>query len=100
VLGLKLAPLNDNVRRRADVPKNVKGVVVTGIADDSPLAALGIQPGDVIQSINQQPVTTPQQAEAKLKEAQASRNKQVLLLINRHGTSEYLALSIANNDKG
>jgi serine protease Do len=100
VLGLKLAPLNDNVRRRADVPKNVKGVVVTGIADDSPLAALGIQPGDVIQSINQQPVTTPQQAEAKLKEAQASKNKQVLLLINRHGTSEYLALSIANNDKG
>jgi serine protease Do len=100
VLGLKLAPLNDNMRRRAEVPKNVKGVVVTGIADDSPLAALGIQPGDVIQSINQQPVTTPQQAEAKLKEAQASKSKQVLLLINRHGTSEYLALSIANNDKG
>jgi serine protease Do len=99
-LGLTLAPLNDNLRRRAEVPKNVKGVVVMGVADDSPLAALGIQPGDVIQSVNQQPVTTPQQAEAKLKDAQASRNKQVLLLINRHGTSEYLALSLASNDKG
>jgi serine protease Do len=99
-LGLKLAPLSENMRRRAAVPKSVKGVVVTGIADDSPLAALGIQPGDVIQSVNQQPVTTPQQAEARLKEAQNSKNKQVLLLINRHGTSEYLALSLASNDKG
>jgi serine protease Do len=97
-LGLKLAPLTDNMRRRADVPKNVKGVVVTDVADNSPLAALGIQPGDVIQSINQQPVTSPQQAETRLKEAQNSKNKQVLLLINRHGTSEYLALSLASNE--
>jgi serine protease Do len=95
-LGLKLAPLNDQMRRRVNAPKSVKGVVVTGIEDNSPLAALGIQPGDVIQSINQQPVTTPQQAEAKLKEAQVAKNKSVLLLINRHGTSEYLALSLAN----
>ena len=58
-MGVKLAPLNEQLRRQAQVPKNVKGVVVTAVADDSPLAALGIQPGDVIQSINQQPVTTP-----------------------------------------
>ncbi len=75
-------------------------MVVTGVADDSPLASLGIQPGDVIQSINQQPVTTPQQAETKLKEAQSGKNKNVLLLINRHGTNEYLALNRAGGDTG
>jgi serine protease Do len=96
-LGLKLAPLNDQLRKRIDVPKNVKGVVVTAIADDSPFAELGIQPGDVIESINQQPVTTPQQVAAKLKEAQAGKDKNVLLLVNRHGTSQYLALSMASN---
>jgi serine protease Do len=95
-MGVKLAPLNEQLRRQAQVPKNVKGVVVTAVADDSPLAALGIQPGDVIQSINQQPVTTPRQAESKLKEAQASK-KTALLLINRHGLNEYLALSLASD---
>ncbi|HEX7968466.1 MAG TPA: DegQ family serine endoprotease [Stellaceae bacterium] len=96
-MGVKLAPLNEQLRRQAHVPKQVKGVIVTAVADDSPLAALGIQPGDVIQSINQQSVTTPKQAESKLKEAQTAKTKNVLLLINRHGTNEYLALSLAKD---
>jgi serine protease Do len=99
-LGLKLAPLNNETRKRAGVPKDVKGVVVTGVADDSPLAELGIQPGDVIEQINQQPVTSPQQAEAKLKEAQAEKSKNLLLLVNRHGTNQYLALSMNKGDNG
>jgi serine protease Do len=99
-LGLKLAPLTEELRKRAGVAKSVKGVVVTGIEDSSPLAELGIQPGDVIQQINQQPVTTPQQAEARLKEAQAAKGQNLLLLINRHGTSQYLALSMTKGDNG
>jgi serine protease Do len=97
-LGLKLAPLSEQMRKRAGVSKQVKGVVVTAVDDDSPLAELGIQPGDVIQQINQQPVTTPQQAEKKLKEAKKGEN--VLLLINRHGTNQYLALSMSKGDNG
>jgi serine protease Do len=99
-LGLKLAPLTDELRKRAGVGKSVKGVVVTGIDDSSPLAELGIQPGDVIQQINQQPVTTPKQAEAKLKEAQAGKGQNLLLLINRRGTNQYLALSMSKGDNG
>ena len=99
-LGLKLAPLNNEMRKRAGVPKDVKGVVVTAIADDSPLAELGIQPGDVIEQINQQPVSSPQQAEAKLKEAQAEKSKNLLLLVNRRGTNQYLALSMNKGDNG
>jgi serine protease Do len=98
--GLKLAPLTEKMRQRAGVPKHVKGVVVTGVDDSSPLAELGIQPGDVIEQINQQPVTTPQQAEQKLKAAQNSNNKSVLLLINRHGTNQYLALSMTKGENG
>ena len=96
--GLKLAPLTEQMRKKAGVPKRVKGVVVTDIANDSPLAEVGIQPGDVIEQINQQPVNTPQQAEAKLKAA--GKEKSVLLLINRRGTSQYLALSMTKGDNG
>jgi len=75
-------------------------VVVTDIDDNSPLAELGLQPGDVIQQINQQAVTTPQQAEARLKEAQNGKGHNVLLLINRRGTNQYLALSMAKDKDG
>ena len=47
---------------------------------------------------NRQPVTTPQQAEATLKQAKSGGN--VLLLVNRHGTDQYLALSTSNQDNG
>ncbi len=99
-LGVKLAPLTNQLRQRAGVPKDVKGVIVTAIDDSSPLAELGIQPGDVIEQVNQEPVTTPQQAEAKLKQAESGRNKSVLLLINRHGINQYLALSMSKGDNG
>jgi serine protease Do len=99
-LGLQLAPLTEQMRKRASVPKGVKGVVVTAIDAGSPLAALGIQPGDVIQQINQQPVTTPQQAESKLKQAQSGKGQNLLLLINRRGTNQYLALSMGKGDNG
>jgi serine protease Do len=99
-LGLKLSPLNAELRKRAGVPKNVKGVVVTGIADNSPLAELGVQPGDVIEQINQQPVTTPREAEQKLKQATEGKDKNILLLINRRGTNQYLALSMSTSGNG
>jgi serine protease Do len=99
-LGLKLAPLTPELRQRAGVPKDVKGVVVTGVSDNSPLAELGVQPGDVIEQINQEAVTSPKQAEERLKEAQHKKSQNVLLLINRHGTNQYLALQMNKGENG
>jgi len=97
-LGLRLAPLTDEMRERAGVSQEVKGVVVTGVEDGSQVAQAGIQPGDVIEQVNRQPVTTPQEAEASLKQAKSGGN--VLLLVNRHGTDQYLALSTSNEGNG
>jgi len=92
-LGLKLAPLTAELRKQLKVPTGVKGVVVSQIADSSPLADIDLQPGDVIVSVNQEPVTTPKEAVAKLKAAQASTDKSVLLQINRHGVNAFVAWS-------
>jgi serine protease Do len=97
-LGLDLAPLTGRMRSELQVPKDVTGVVVTHIAGDSPAASLGIQPGDVIVSINQKPATSPQAAARELKQA-ASRGN-VLLLLNRHGTNEFVGLSVQNSSPG
>jgi serine protease Do len=93
-LGLQLAPLDDQVRQRLRLGKEVKGVVVAGVKDQSPAAELGIQPGDVIMSINNKSVATPKHAAAALNEAQASSEKNVLLLLNRRGVTQFVGLSL------
>ena len=92
-LGLKLSPLTEDLRKQLHVKAGVKGVVVTAIADDSPLADADLRPGDIIVAINQQPVTNPRDAVAKFKEAQAAPDKRLLMLINRHGINEFVAWS-------
>lgn len=100
-MGLKLSSLTPELRRRAHVPRDVRGVIVTGIAPDSPLAAVGVQPGDVIVSINRRDVTTPREAIHQLEAAQKEKNgnKTLLLLLNRHGINEYVALSVHTGSK-
>jgi len=91
-LGLELSSIDPTIRRHFQIPRDVEGVVVTRIASDSPFAELGLESGDVIQSIDQQPVTMPQEAAKLLKDAAAKGN--VLLLLNRHGSSQFVGLSI------
>jgi serine protease Do len=98
-LGLRLAPLTPEVRKQLKIPAGVKGVVVSQIADSSPLAEVDLQAGDVIVSVNQEPVTTPKEAVTKLKAAQSNSDKSVLLQINRHGVNAFVAWS-GQSDNG
>jgi serine protease Do len=93
-LGLTLQPVTPELRDKLGIGKDASGVVVAAIAENSPARALGIAPGDVIVSIDQQPATTPTQAAALLQKA-ASRGN-ILLLLNRHGADEFVGLSIEN----
>ena len=60
----------------------------------------GIRPGDVIEGINQQPVNSPEEAIARLKRALTTEQKNVLMLINRHGTNRYLGTSLEYKPNG
>jgi serine protease Do len=90
--GLQLSSIGPARHRGFRIPEDVKGVVVTKLASDSPAAAQGIELGDVIVSIDRQPATTPQQAAAALKQAVAKGS--ILLLISRHGVNEFVGLSV------
>jgi serine protease Do len=93
-LGLQLGQLDGVTRKQLGLKGEVKGVVVTRVAPDSPAAELGVQPGDVIVAINQQAVATPRDAAQRLKQAQQKGDKHLLLLLNRHGVNEYIGLSV------
>jgi serine protease Do len=95
--GLRLDPLTAKLRRRLRVPENVGGVVVSAITDESAFAGLDLLPGDVIEMINQEPATSPREVFAKLRAAAAGGAKTILVLVNRHGSSRYLALSLTDH---
>jgi len=99
-MGLKLAPLTGELRRELHVPASVKGVVVTDVAESSPLAEFGITPGDIIQAVNQEPVTSPKDVTAKLEAMRKGGGRNLLLLINRHGVNSYVALTLGKDDNG
>jgi len=93
-------PLTDRLRRELHVGKDVRGVVVTRVDNASAAENGGVTDGDVVVAINQEPVDTPQQAAAKLNEAAHSAKKSALLLLNRHGVTEYVGLNLDGHNQG
>ena len=78
------------MRQENGLSPTATGVVIGGIADDSPAAAVGLAPGDVVLSIDRLAVAGPEDAADKLRLASATGD--VLLLINRHGNPTFTAL--------
>ena len=54
--------------------------------------------GDVLVSINQQPVGSPQEAAEKLREIAKSPQKNALLLLNRHGVTQYVGVKLSKDE--
>jgi serine protease Do len=95
--GMHFAPLTNRLRHELHVARDVDGVVVTRVDNSSAAADVGLTEGDVIVSVNQQPVHTPEEAAAKLKEAAHSSKKTALLLLNRHGVTQYVGITLGAN---
>jgi serine protease Do len=97
VMGMYLAALTNDVRRELNLGRDVQGVLVTRVQSGSVADNLGLTRGDIIVSINQQPVRTPQQAAEQLQQIAGSPNKSALLLLNRHGVTQYLGIEVGKN---
>ncbi len=62
-------PLDAEWHIQLGLDPEIRGVVVTAIAEDSPFVDADIEPGDVIEAIDRQAVTSTRDAVAKLKAA-------------------------------
>src|SRR3546814_3514570 len=68
------------------VPETTKGVVIAAVNPSSDAAQKGLQRGDIILSVNQQPVTTPQEAANAVAATRQAGRDSVLLLVQRGPT--------------
>jgi S1-C subfamily serine protease len=92
-LGVSVAPLTPELAARARVPKDAKGLLVEDVNPDGRAALAGIQPGDVIQEVNRQTVTSVDDLKSAMKK---SADKPTLLLINRQGNDLFVTVRPAN----
>jgi serine protease Do len=97
-VGLHLAALTNDLRRELRVGPDVHGVVISGIDSSAAANSLGLARGDVLVAINQMPVHSPSEAAQQLKEIAKSQKKTALLLLNRHGVTQYVGVNLSNDE--
>ena len=85
--GVTLENLDADAAKQLGLSPATKGVVVTDISPSSPEADSGLRRGDVIQEVNHQPVRNL----SELNEAIRKSGKNPLLLVNRQGSTLFIA---------
>ncbi len=91
-IGVGLANLTPDVRQQLNLPRGVEGAVVASVNPDKPAAAAGIQTGDIIVSVNDQPVRNAHDVQTAVAKAGKDGRKSVLLLIERDGDKTFVAV--------
>ncbi len=90
-LGIQMVELDgdvvERIKREQDLPfefdENISGVLIVGVMEGTPAEAAGLQPGDVIQSINGTAVDAPEQVQAEVEATEIGRT--LAIEINREG---------------
>jgi serine protease Do len=93
-VGMTIAEIGTADRETHQIPADVKGLLITKVEPASEAAEKGLAPGDVVVEINQQPVTSPQDAADILDGAGKAGRNSVLLLVNRQGDVRFVALKL------
>jgi serine protease Do len=86
-LGITIAPLAGDLRRRLSLPDDARGVAVVQVEPDGRAQAAGLRPGDVIQEVNRSPISSPEELMQALDKA---RGRALLLLVLREGRTRYV----------
>jgi serine protease Do len=94
-LGIELANMSDDLRKRYKIKDTVKGVVITGIDASTPAADKRLSPGDVIVEIAQEAVASTDDFQSKIDKLKKDGRKSALLLVaGADGELRFVALSL------
>lgn len=87
--GIQVQNLTSDIRQQLNLPEGVRGVVISNIDQNSPAAEAGLGRGDVILSINRQPVTNVNDFNRLAAEAKG----QTLLRLIHQGAPMFVVIS-------
>jgi serine protease Do len=88
-LGLAVQPLTPALARQLGISVETQGLVVVEIDPFGPAADAGIQRGDVIEQVNQQPVRSVADLRAAV---ERSGKEPLLLLVNHRGITIFVTI--------
>jgi serine protease Do len=86
--GITVENVTARTARQLGLPATAAGVVVTNVEPSSKAADAGLKRGDVIQEVNRKPVRDTSDFESAMRNAKDA----TLLLVNRQGSTMYLAV--------
>jgi serine protease Do len=95
-LGLEVANLTDELRRRFSIENKVKsGVVITAVEPNSAAAEKRLTPGTVIVSVQQQPVASAADLQARIdKLKKEGKRNAVFMVSNGTGDTTFVAINL------
>ena len=92
-----LAPLDEALRRRYQIPATVRaGAVVTSVQTASDAGEKGLRAGDVIVSASNRNVTSASDVASAVDAARKADRPSVLLGVSRSGRTLYVPIKIAD----
>jgi serine protease Do len=95
LIGLVLAPLNDELRTKHNIGKDMKGVIVLEVDPASPAAERGVKVGDVIVEVAQEAVTSLDDISKSVDKVKKAGRKAVLLrLEDGKGDLRFVAVPV------
>jgi len=94
-LGLNLANMSDDLRKRYKIKDSVKGVVITGVETQSAAADKRLNAGDVIVEVSQEAVGDTDALQKRVDALKKEGRKSALLLVaNADGELRFVALNL------
>jgi serine protease Do len=89
-LGMDIESITPDIARELELPRGRGAVIITNVERNSPAAAAGVQPNDVILEINRTPITSVSQVTRELE--RVSPGSVVLMLVWRNGQENFVTM--------
>lgn len=94
VLGMAVGTLNDELREKYKIAKDVDGIVVLSVDADTNAAEKGMQEGDVITDAGQKPVRSVNDFQAQIDATAEAGRQSLLVLVRRDGQPRFVVLNV------
>ncbi|MBD20536.1 MAG: serine protease [Rhodospirillaceae bacterium] len=99
--GITLAQIDNDLRTRFNLNKELKGVIITDVKNNSTASEKGVTVGSIIRKIGpeQKLVSSLNEIKKLVNTALKEKRKSLLFLIERGGSSRFVALKLVNDPK-